>query len=125
MPLTMNGRRAMQVPSTTQEAEQRFEDLIEALGPEVRRKQMMGRPTLMAGSKLFACLNGDGLGIKLGRDTERFAEALRIEGAEVFAPGPGHTFKDWVSIPSANADEWVRFAIAGIELVRGSESSRE
>ena len=109
----------MQVPTPTEDAQQRFEDLVEALGPEVRRAQMMGRPTIMSGRTMVACLSGDRLGVKLGRSTDRFAEALELDGAEVFEPGPGHQFKDWVAIPVSSGDTWVPFTLSAIEWVRG------
>ncbi len=110
----------MQVPVASTEAEQQFADLVEALAPEVQRRQMMGRPTLMAGRTMVACLNGDVLGIKLGRNTEVFAEALELEGATVFAPGPGHTFKDWVAVPVSSADSWLPLTVAAISAARGA-----
>ena len=108
----------MTAPIPTEDALQLFEDLLEALGPEVRRAQMMGRPTLMTGRKMVACLNGDVLGIRLGRHTEPFAEALDVDGAELFEPGPGHQFKDWVGIPSSSGDAWMPYTVAAIEGLR-------
>ncbi len=108
----------MQVPVASAEAEQQFADLIEALAPEVQRKQMMGRPTLMAGRKMVACLNGDVLGIRLGRTTKAFEDALAVDGAEVFAPGPKHQFKDWVGIPVSSGDAWLPFTVAAIGAAR-------
>ncbi len=108
----------MQVPISTPEATQQFEDLVQALGPDVRRAQMMGRPTLMTGRTMVACLNGDVLGIRLGRTTAVFAEALEVDGAAVFAPGPRHQFKDWVQIPASSGDAWLPFTVAAIEAAR-------
>ncbi len=109
----------MPVPVASAEAEQQFADLLDALAPEVQRKQMMGRPTLMAGRTMVACLNGDVLGIRLGRDTKVFADALEVDGAAVFQPGPRHEFKDWVQIPVASGDAWLPFTVAAIEAARG------
>jgi hypothetical protein len=109
----------MQVPTSSPDAQQRFEELVESLGPDVRRAQMMGRPTIMSGRTMVACLSGEKLGVKLGRDTPRFAEALEVEGAEVFAPGPGHTFKDWVAIPATSGETWLPFTVAALEAARG------
>lgn len=108
----------MQVPKSTPEAEQQFADLVEALGPDVRRAQMMGRSTIMSGRTMVACLSGEALGVKLGRDTERFAEALQLDGTEVFAPGPGHTFRDWVAIPASSGDAWLPFTVAAVKHAR-------
>ena len=108
----------MQVPVASAEAERQFADLLEALAPEVQRKQMMGRPTLMAGRTMVACLNGDVLGIRLGRDTTVFADALAVGGAGVFTPGERRTFKDWVGIPVSSGDEWLRFTVAALEAAK-------
>jgi hypothetical protein len=108
----------MHVPTPTEDALALFDDLVEALGPEVKRAQMMGRPTIMTGRTMVACLSGDKLAIKLGRNTIRFAEALEVEGAEVFEPGPGHQFKDWVAIPVRSSDVWLPFTVAAVETAR-------
>ena len=76
------------------------------------RAQMMGRPILKVGSTMFAAhVGGDRLALKLGRDTDTFAEALALPGATVWSPGDsGRVFKDWVALPPTLEDEWMRFA---------------
>ncbi|MBO3083284.1 hypothetical protein [Cellulomonas fengjieae] len=76
------------------------------------RAQMMGRPILKVGSTMFAGhVGGDRLVVRLGRDTDAFAEALALPGATVWEPGDsGRQFKDWVALPAALEDEWMRFA---------------
>jgi hypothetical protein len=107
------------IDSTTAEGEAQFADVVAALGPDVKRTQMMGRPSVTTGGKMVACLKNDALAVKLGRDTERFAAALRIDGAAVFEPGPGHQFKDWVAVPLSAADQWLPLAVAAVEHQRG------
>jgi hypothetical protein len=109
----------MKTDSTTPEGEAQFADVIAALGPDVKRSQMMGRPCVTTGGKMVACLTDDRLAVKLGRDTDRFAEALRIDGAAVFEPGPGHPFHDWVAVPLSAADQWLPLAVAALEHQRG------
>lgn len=104
---------------TDAEGVDQFAEVLDALGPEVRRAQMMGRPCIKAGGKMIACLTGGTLAVKLGRDTAVFADALRIDGAAVFEPGPGHPFYDWVAVPLSAADRWVPLAVAALERQRG------
>ncbi|WP_210481557.1 hypothetical protein [Naasia sp. SYSU D00948] len=108
----------MRVPKPSEDTQRLFDELIESLGPDVKRAQMMGRPTLMTGRTMVACLNGDVLGIRLGRNTSVFAEALDVEGAAVFQPGPRHEFKDWVQIPASSSDAWLPFTVAALEAAR-------
>ncbi len=108
----------MQVPRPSEDTKRRFDELVESLGPDVKQAQMMGRPTLMTGRTMVASLNGDVLGIRLGRDSSVFNEALKVEGAAVFQPGPRHEFKDWVQIPASSADEWLPFTVAALEAAR-------
>ena len=76
------------------------------------RAQMMGRPILKVGSRMFAGhARGDRLVVKLGRDSAEHAEALTLPGATVWAPGDdGRLFYDWVALPAAQEDHWMRFA---------------
>ncbi|BDZ47223.1 hypothetical protein [Naasia aerilata] len=109
----------MKQDATTPEAEAQFDEVLAALGPDVKRSQMMGRPCITTGGKMVACLTQDRLAVKLGRDSDVFASALRLDGAMVFEPGPGRQFKDWVAVPLSEADEWVRLAVAAVEHQRG------
>ena len=81
--------------------------------------QMMGHPMLKVGSSMFAAFTGDEhLAVKLGRTTAEHAEALRLPGARLWAPGGGErVFYDWVSLPPEQEDHWMRFAEAARLLV--------
>ena len=60
---------------------------------------------------MFAAhVGGDRLAVKLGRDTDSFAEALGCRGRRVVAGDSGRLFHDWVALPSSLEDEWMRFA---------------
>jgi TfoX/Sxy family transcriptional regulator of competence genes len=93
----------------------RFGGIVDALGHEVERKQMMGSPILMREGKMVACLDGDLLAVKLGRDRPEHAEALAVPGADTWSPQESRrAFTDWVGIPMAACDvwlDWVRTAI--------------
>ena len=86
------------------------------------RAQMMGRPILKVGSTMFAGhVGGDRLVVKLGRDSAEHAEALALPGVTVWSPGDsGRLFYDWVALPAALEDEWMRFAeIARLRASKG------
>lgn len=76
---------------------------------------MMGRPMLSIDGRMFACLDGDVLGIRLGAEAEEHREALELPGAALFSPGDkGRVFRDWVAIPTASAAHWEEFATAAM-----------
>lgn len=92
-----------------------FDRIVASLGREVERKQMMGSPILMREGKMVACLDGDLLAVKLGRDRPEYTEALALPGADVWSPQKGRRgFTDWVGMPVAARNiwlDWVRTAI--------------
>ena len=101
-------------------ARSHFAELIEALTPEARRGTMMGRPIVLAGATMLACLDRDVLGIRLGRESTEFARAMAVPGAALFDPsGKGHPFKDWAGIPVSAADEWLPLCAALLDRRRG------
>jgi hypothetical protein len=94
-----------------------FDRVVEALGPEVERKRMMGSPILMREGKMVACLNGDLLAVKLGRDRPEHAEALTVPGAATWSPQPSRNgFTDWVGMPSAASGVWLDWVRTAIDL---------
>jgi hypothetical protein len=77
--------------------------------------QTFGARALMANRKAIACLNGDAMAFKLGRDSPAHARALQLPGARLFDPsGMGRPFKDWVEVPDAAADDWPGLAEAAL-----------
>ena len=106
-------------------AQPEFDEVAAVLvGEGAKRSQMMGTPTLVIGGKMFACLDGPSLAVKLGRETELHAEALDIPGAHVFNPGPGRSFYDWVSVPLDATDDWERYARAAPDYVASRPAKR-
>jgi hypothetical protein len=94
-----------------------FDRVVEALGPEVERKRMMGSAVLMREGKMVACLNGDLLAVKLGRDRPEHAEALAVPGAATWSPQPSRNgFTDWVGMPLAASGVWLDWVRTAIDL---------
>ncbi|WP_196811012.1 hypothetical protein [Arthrobacter sp. 35W] len=76
--------------------------------------KMFGARALLLDKKALACLNGEHMAFKLGRDSPRHAAALAVPGAELFDPsGMGRPFKDWVDVPlsetAAAGSSWEDF----------------
>jgi hypothetical protein len=107
-------------------AQSEFDELASTLAAEgATRSQMMGRPMLSIGGKMFACLDGPVLGLKLGRSTAEFAEALDLPGASVFSPGEGkRNFLDWVALPLDTVEEWERYARAAMAFLGSRPAKR-
>lgn len=100
-------------------ADDAFDDLADSLVPQgARRAKMMGRPMLSLGGKMFACLSEGMLALKLGAGSDSHTAALALPGAALFVPGKRRVFKDWVSLPADQADEWERFAVDAMEKLR-------
>jgi hypothetical protein len=101
----------MAKPESSEEALEQLDLVVSELGdPGIVRGRMMGRPILSRDGTMFACLNGDSLGVKLGAGTPEHTGALAVPGAELFDPGGvGRPFKDWVSLPLDASAEWVPF----------------
>ena len=82
------------------------------------RSQLMGHPMLTLEGRMFACLDGPTLAVRLGRWTEEYEGALDLPGASIFSPGrSGRTFNDWVSLPVESARHGRRFARAALAHV--------
>ncbi|MFC0678562.1 hypothetical protein ACFFGH_12000 [Lysobacter korlensis] len=107
-------------------AQPEFDELATSLAADgAARSQMMGRPMLAIGGKMFACLDGPVLAVKLGRSTAEFEEALDLPGASVFSPGQGkRSFHDWVALPLDAIDEWERFARAAMGFSAAGPAKR-
>jgi hypothetical protein len=80
--------------------------------------QMFGKPTLNSGGKAIACLAGEAMAFRLGAGTAEHAEALALDGAELFDPsGAGRAMKDWVCVPVSSAGRWADFGEAALRRV--------
>lgn len=77
--------------------------------------QTFGARALMVNKKAMACLHGDGMAFKLGRDSAEHSRALLLPEAELFDPsGMDRPFKDWVEVPVGSAEAWPALAEAAL-----------
>jgi hypothetical protein len=109
----------MAAPRPSERAFEAFDQVLAELGdPAITRGRMMGRPILSRAGTMFACLNGETLGLKLGAGSPEHAGALAVPGAELFDPGGAkRPFKDWVSLPLEESEQWVPFAVLALAYV--------
>ncbi len=103
--------------ASNQTALAEFAKVVEALGPEVTRKQMMGCPIIMREGKMVACLDAEVFAVKLGRTRDEHAEALALPGAATWSPKESHRqFSDWVGIPVSLTSAWLEWTRTAIDL---------
>ena len=89
---------------------------------DVHEAIMFGCRTLLAGDKIFACLYGGNLAVRLGRDSPEFALALSKPHSVVWDPTKrGRPFRDWVVVDAADTSDWVALALVAADRVRGHE----
>lgn len=94
-----------------------FDRIVDTLGPEVERRQMMGSPILMREGKMVACLDDELLAVKLGRDRPEYAEALAQSEFGIWSPQKGRKgFTDWVGMPVAASESWLDWVRTAIDL---------
>jgi hypothetical protein len=98
-----------------------FEGLGADLAPAgVVMGKMFGARSLMLNNKALACLNGDKVVFKLGRDSDAFDPALRLPGAALFDPsGRNRPYKDWVEVPFTSHTQWPALAEAALDFAAG------
>ncbi len=103
-----------------------FEDVAAALEVNgATLSELLGRPMLALDGRMFACLDGADLAVRLGRWTAQYEEALDVPGASIFSPGrSGRTFNDWVTLPLESAQVWQRFAIDALAHVMALPTPR-
>lgn len=85
----------------------------------VTQSKMFGKRGMMADGQVFARILDDAMSFKLGAETGAHAEALALDGAELWdGHGDGHPFKGWVRVPEAHADQWGHFAEVALHQIR-------
>jgi hypothetical protein len=92
-------------------------DDLKMLG--VTQSNMFGKRGMMADGSVFARILDDAMSFKLADGSKEHAEALALEGAELWdGHGDGHPFKGWVSVPVSHGDEWGHFAELALRQLR-------
>jgi hypothetical protein len=78
-----------------------------AAHPELRPGAMFSRPCLKRpdGKVVATHWKDGGMTVKLTDEAVR-AEALALEGVELFDPGMGRRMREWVLVPAALSDRW-------------------
>ena len=97
------------------DARERYDELADFLvfrHDFVELSQMMGMPCIKARGRMVAGFpRSYGAMVFKLTDPEVHAQALALDGAELFDPsGGGRPFKQWVVVPFAHADRWDYFA---------------
>lgn len=64
--------------------------------PQVREGRMFGYPAFFVGRRMFACVYGDGVGVKLPRDVS--LSLLVKPGIIPFQPHGKHKMREWIQI---------------------------
>jgi len=75
----------------------------------LRESQMFGMPCLKRenGKVVAGSWKDGGITVKLVDGAQREA-ALALPGAVLFDPGMGRVMKEWVLVPEALSDDWLR-----------------
>ena len=95
-----------------------YDDVAEELTLKYRATatKMFGLPTLKINGKAFAGLYKDAMMFKLtGAD---HAKALKLKGAKLFDPMGGRPMKEWVQVPAAHSNLWLKFAESALKYVK-------
>ena len=87
-----------------------WDELVEdvtAAHPELRPGQMFGMPCLKRenGKVVAGFWKDGGMNVKLTDEATR-AEALALDGAELFDPGMGRPMREWVLLPASLSSQW-------------------
>ena len=93
---------------------------------DVREGRMFGYPAFFIGRRMFACVYGDGVGIKV--PAELAVSLLERIGTEPFRPHGKSTMREWVQINHARSKDYqadLCVLLASIRFVaQGQKSER-
>jgi hypothetical protein len=92
--------------------------------PGVSAKKIGGLDAYLVSDKMFACISGDGIGLRLPAAT---ATELQFSRANVvpFQPGGMASTREWIQIDRADAAEYekdIELFQASIEFVKAARS---
>ena len=90
--------------------------------PGVATKKIGGLDAYMVNDRMFACISGKGLGLRLPVATARELQFSR-ENVSSFQPGGMTSTQEWIQIDRADATEYAQdldLFQASIDFVKGS-----
>jgi len=93
-----------------------YDEIAAELEPrEVTKSKMFGMPCLKldTGKAFAGDYNGD-MVFKLVKEADQI-DAMKLPGAHLFEPMPGHAMKQWVVVPASQSSEWLRLATAALD----------
>ena len=93
--------------------------------PGVREGKMFGYPAFFVGRRMFACVYGDGVGLKL--PAHRANELIEADSAAPFQPYGKSKMREWVQITRARSEDYSAdrdILIEAISFVADDRSSR-
>ncbi len=106
--------------AASRDARERFERLARRFISEPTVSQGTGfgsMPGLRVQRRIFAMLAGDALVVKLPKD--RVDQLVAAGVAARFDPGHGRVMKEWVTVPTDQADDWDQLAADALGYVSG------
>ena len=89
--------------------------------PGVATKKIGGLDAYLVNDRMFACISGNGVGLRLPAATARDLQFSR-ENVTSFQPGGMTSTKEWIQIDRADATEYekdLELFQASIEFVKG------
>lgn len=90
--------------------------------PGVVAKKIGGLDAYLVGDRMFACINGDGIGLRLPVATATDLQFSR-ENVVPFQPGGKASSREWIQIDRADAAEYekdLELFRASLEFVKGT-----
>lgn len=93
--------------------------------PEVREGRMFGYPAFFVGKRMFACLYGEGLGLKL--PAGNVALLLGRPGVVPFRPHGKPAMREWIQINHAQPESYQQdmpIILTAIQFVTNEISGR-
>jgi len=95
----------------------RFDDIVDAItawNPDCRTGKVFSMPCVKRSGRVVFGLARTGMVFKL-TDPGAHARALAVPGAHLFDPsGEGKPFRQWVVVPTDQADEWEPLAAEAV-----------
>lgn len=102
-----------------------FDSISAALaGAGVVKGTMFGVQALKSNRRAIACLHGEDMAFRLGRDSRAHGHAMALDGARLFDPsGAGRPFRDWVLVPPSACVHWQELAEAALDHAQGLDAA--